>query len=362
VIPVAVVPVLIWSPPEFLAGTSLIVWMTVGILLYETALTVFLVPHAALGAELSMSHHERTRVFAYRHVGWMAGFFVNVGAIYLLTTSSEPRHTAFLLSTTGGVLAAVLILSSAFQLRERMAHVGRGAGNPYRALKDIFRNRHARLLLLIFLIENLGAATLGILTPYFMEYVLGAGEALSLVLLFHFVPSLLVIPLCVPLSRRFGKKALWASATLISAASYTGFFFTGHGELAWMLFCVIGTGIGLGVGSVVGPSVQADVIDYDEYHTGERKEGSYFAVWNFIRKAAAGVTGMLAGFTLQLVGFVPNVEQSESTLLAISVLFAGLPASALLIGTTLFIWKFDLTEVEHGRLRAVLDGRADRGR
>jgi GPH family glycoside/pentoside/hexuronide:cation symporter len=357
VIPIAFVPVMIWSPPGFLDGTPLIVWMTAGILLYETALTIFIIPHTALGAELTTAHHERTRIFAFRHVAWMGGFFINAGAIYLLTTAEDTRRIALLLSSMGGAAAAALILTSSLKLREKAEHLGRAGSNPYRALGDILRNPNARLLLLVFLIENLGTATLGILTPFFMEYVVHAREALTFVLLFHFVPSIAIAPACVRLTKRFGKKAVWATASLISAVSYTGFFFTGSGEVAWMLFCTIGTGIGLGIGSVVGPSVQADVIDYDEYQTGERKEGSYFAVWNFIRKAAAGITGIVVGFSLQAAGFVPGIEQSANTQLAISVMFAGLPAVSLVVGTALFIWKFDLTEDEHHRIRVALDVR-----
>jgi Na+/melibiose symporter-like transporter len=38
------------------------------------------------------------------------------------------------------------------------------------------------------------------------------------------------------------------------------------------------------------------VIDYDELVTGERKEGAYFALWNFAQKSASGITLMVTGF------------------------------------------------------------------
>ena len=37
---------------------------------------------------------------------------------------------------------------------------------------------------------------------------------------------------------------------------------------------------------MVAPALTADIVDYDEYLTGERKEGTYSAVWNMVRKAA----------------------------------------------------------------------------
>ena len=98
VLPIAVVPVMAWSPPSSIDGVALLAWMTVGILAYETALTIFFVPHAALGAELSMDHHERTRVFAFRQVAWSLGFLACVGAVHLLTTAEDKRTMAFVLS------------------------------------------------------------------------------------------------------------------------------------------------------------------------------------------------------------------------------------------------------------------------
>ena len=58
-------------------------------------------------------------------------------------------------------------------------------------------------------------------------------------------------------------------------------------------------GLAAGCGGTIGPSVQGDVIDYDEQQTGERKEGSYFAAWNFVYKSAFGVMSLLTGYVLE---------------------------------------------------------------
>ncbi len=108
---------------------------------------------------------------------------------------------------------------------------------------------------------------------------------------------------------------------------------------------------------MVAPSIQADVIDYDEYLTGERKEGAYFAAWNFVFKSATGVTIMLSGWVLQIVGFVPNQEQTEAVKLAILSLYSIFPLVCYAIGTAL-IMTFKLDETEHARIRRILDERA----
>ena len=135
-------------------------------------------------------------------------------------------------------------------------------------------------------------------------------------------------------------------------------FFVNEGN-SWLVYVLAGlAGIGGGCGAVVGPSIQADVIDYDEYMTGERKEGSYFAIWNFVRKSATGFTAMFAGFALELAGFVPNAEQTEAARYAIRSLMGLFPGACFLIGTLLML-RFRLNQAEHETIRATLDARAD---
>ena len=109
-------------------------------------------------------------------------------------------------------------------------------------------------------------------------------------------------------------------------------------------------------GAMMGPSIEADVIDYDEYESGQRKEGAYFAAWNFVFKSATGVTLMLTGFVLQHAGFVPNAEQTETARFWIRALYSLFPFVCYVLGALLFS-RISLGEEEHRRIRAELDAR-----
>ena len=112
-------------------------------------------------------------------------------------------------------------------------------------------------------------------------------------------------------------------------------------------------GTAAGVGAVMAPSIQADVIDFDELLTYERKEGTYLAVWNLTRKTAASIAAFGSGLGLQLAGFEPNVEQSENTQLVMRSLIALLPASCYVFGAILFL-KFDFDREKHSEtLRSI---------
>ena len=360
IVPVALFSLMPWSPPASLSGVSLVLWVACALLLFETAVTAFTVPHTALAAELSMDHHERTRIFAFRHVATGIGFILVAAALQLMTTSSDKRATAELLTIVGGAATGLLILYSATRLRERREHFGLGAERPLRAFLDVWRNPHARLLLIVFLIESMGAATLGLLGPYVMQYVIGDESLFPRLLVSFFLPTLLFIPVALPLSRRFGKKTTWAGGMTISALAFGLLIFAGPDNV-WIIYVSgVGAGIGSAIGAMVGPSVQADVVDYDEYRTGERKEGLYFAVWSFARKCASGIMGGLTGLVLQFVGFEPNVEQTETTQLAMRTIFALFPSTGFVIGIALFL-RFGLTEAEHLRIRSELDRRRREG-
>ena len=110
-------------------------------------------------------------------------------------------------------------------------------------------------------------------------------------------------------------------------------------------------------GIIVAPSIKADVIDYDEYRTNERKEGAYLAAWSFVQKSAAGLAAMLLGGVLQLAGYTPGEEQTPETVFAIRALISFVPGVAFLVAAVVFS-RFKLDEAEHARIRAELDARA----
>jgi GPH family glycoside/pentoside/hexuronide:cation symporter len=358
-VPVGLFFVMTWSPPAGLEGAPLVGWMAVAVFGFFTAETVLLIPHTALGAELSPAYHERTRIFGVRSMVAVAGSLLALVGLYVLTTSQAPRAAALSIAVPIALFTALAIALAVAHLRERPELSGRGPADPVAAFADVARNPHARLLLVVFGIESLGSATIGVLVPYVADYVVGRPELTAPIILSYFVPVVLFTPLWIRLSQRYGKKRLWVFSMALTAVAFGGLFFVrpgAPGVAAMTLFGVLG-GIGGSCGQVVGPSIQADVIDWDEHRTGQRKEGVYFAAWNFVRKAAFGVVAMLTGTTLSLIGFVPNQPQSESTLFALRVLFGIFPGASFVIGTLLFL-RFGLNEREHAEIRAALDGRA----
>jgi hypothetical protein len=100
----------------------------------------------------------------------------------------------------------------------------------------------------------------------------------------------------------------------LTGLAFGGMFLAQTGDVLLVAVLAGLGGAAGGCGAVVAPSIQADVIDFDEYRSGQRKEGAYFAAWSFVFKGASGITFMLTGLVLQFSGFVPKVEQNPTAL------------------------------------------------
>ena len=84
--------------------------------------------------------------------------------------------------------------------------------------------------------------------------------------------------------------------------------------------------------------------------TGERKEGSYFAAFNFVNKSATGVMILITGYVLQFSGFVPNQVQSMEVQVSMVFLYGMLPFICYCIGAALF-YRFSLDKATHQKMR-----------
>jgi GPH family glycoside/pentoside/hexuronide:cation symporter len=86
----------------------------------------------------------------------------------------------------------------------------------------------------------------------------------------------------------------------------------------------------------------ADIIDHDEVLTGRRREGGYFAIWAFVTKLGAAVTGFIALQVLEHVGYVPGVPQTETVKTWMLWMYSWFPA-LLYMMSLIALFRFDFS-------------------
>lgn len=329
----------LWTPPaEFATGATL-AWVGAALLLFYTAFTLYQLPHAALGAELSRDSHQRTRLFGVRQMSFTAGMLGAFAAIQVAMNADDPRAMTAVLAIPGGLLAAALLAITPLAVREPEPDGVRSGGTGLLAgLRDVLRNPPARVLLLVYLVESVGVGAVGVMAPYVAEYLLVRPDVVGTLPAAYVISGVVTIPLWVRLSRVLGKRETWLASMWLAAAAFGGMWFVGAGAVIPLMLLLIVAGAAMGSGSVLSASIMADLIDVDEQHTGERKEGVYSAAMQFVLKLGTTLTTAASGMLLAVAGFEPNAEQSEGSLLAIRLLFAGLPCVGFVAGGLLY-WR-----------------------
>jgi len=358
-LPVALTTFFMWNPPRSLEGDALFWWMFVTIALWETAMTALYVPYIALGSEITMEHHDRTRIAGYRHVLGGIGQASVIASVFLLTnaeSSDGRREVAFWLVSAGAFLSTLLIAGGILRVQERPEHRERGARRPVRALRDVLRNRHLLRLVVIYFFEISSVAAIGLLLPFICEYVIGRAELIAFLLAIFYATSYLSTPLLVRISGRLGKKHTWMLSMAIQVLGFLATIGAGYGDETWLIACMVIVGLGSTGGHVLGMSILADTVDFDDLQSGERKEALHYAAINIARKVSFASLTALVGVAMEWIGYSPNAEQTPEALLGLSAIFAGMPAVSLILAIALLI-GFGLNEDEHARIRVELDTR-----
>ena len=345
--------VMIWVPPRDLGDVALGLWVAVALLVFFTGFTAWIVPHMSLGAELSQGYHDRSRIFGARQVFFTLGMFVAFGLIGYVTNSPDQRLAAGRVAMLAAIVAAGILLIPPLVLRERPEYQGRGADKPFGAMVDVLRNPHARIVLFVQFIDSLAAGILGVIAPYFAEYVLKRPDLIAVLPACFIVSAVASVPVWVLISHRLGKKNTWLLSMVLTGLAFGSQFFVGENDVWLAATILVAAGVSFGAGGVLGPSILADVIDWDELQTGERKEGAYFAGWGFAFKAGAAAIVVVAGAVLQATGFQPNVDQAPPAQMAIRLLNSALPLGVFLLGAAVFT-RFRFDHAEHARVRAEL--------
>lgn len=345
----------VFGPPR-LSPPMLLAWVTAAIFIYYTAHTAYQVPHQSLGSELSKDHLERNRIFGVMSVAITIGMMAAFAGMQYVTNHATPREAASRLGFGLAAFMFVVLMIPPLLLRERPEHQGRGGTRVYDALRDIAANRNARSLLLAQFVQMVGAGTLGVLAPYYYQYVLGRPDLIGVMPAIFVLSSIGAIPIWIRLLGRYGKAPMWRVALVGAALAFGAVGLVKPGGVFYVGALMVVAGFFIGCGTMVGPSLLADVIDSDEYETGERKEGVYSAAWGFVMKSSNAFVVLLTGTALQFSDFVPNEEQSASVLWLLRCIVGGLPLVAMATGAWV-LRSFTLDAKTHAEIRKAIAAR-----
>ena len=103
----------------------------------------------------------------------------------------------------------------------------------------------------------------------------------------------------------------------------------------------------MGPASALVWAMYADVADYGEWKFGRRSTGLVYSASLFAIKTGTALAGLLLPWILAKYDYLPNVAQSATSILGITLTFSLFPAGfAVLKGIALWIYPLGKTKVD----------------
>ena len=128
------------------------------------------------------------------------------------------------------------------------------------------------------------------------------------------------------------KKEIAAVGTLLAAVVYTTLYLIPDLSATAFIVIVSLALLGYGVFNIVVWAFVTDVIDYQEYLTGLREDGTVYSIYSFARKIGQALAGGIGGFAIAAVGYnAANKVQGESVLDGIHTIATLVPAISFFV-------------------------------
>jgi glycoside/pentoside/hexuronide:cation symporter, GPH family len=349
--------IMLFNPPD---ATPSFETLWFGVFIYALFLfwTIVTVPYESLGPEITFDYKERISLFGMRDGFLLAGTLAAVATpafiqwIFGLSGDSADERTKFFWIS---MLYAPLLIGTAwwcvFVIKELHPQQKKRTGF-FPGIRQVTHNRPFIILLIAYTISAVGNNLPATLILFYVQYVLQSNLA-DLFLLLYFVTGIIFLPGWIFIARRIGKKFAWLVSMTINTGAFTGVFFLGPGDALIYGILVILSGVGFGASLAIPSAIQADVIDYDEFLTGERREGQYIGLWSISKKLAAAV-GIGAGLSiLGLAGYTPNVEQTPTVQLVLRTLYALVPSLCNLLAIIVAL-AYPINEKIHEQIKQAI--------
>jgi GPH family glycoside/pentoside/hexuronide:cation symporter len=342
--------------------------------IFWVGMTIFSVPYVAMGYEMSSDFHERTRLMAVAQwIGqwaWVIApwFWIILYDPSWFASATEGARTLSL--WVGGACMMLALVPAIFctftntedqpvqdskNFSETMADFISGIGITLR------NKPFQKICIATFFIFN-AFQTVAAFSWFIIVYYMNEGDTAQAGMwptLFGSVGALftcfLVIPIVNWLAQTYGKRFTFLFSQSVSLVGYILFWWGFSPEKPWMMFIPLPLfAFGIGGLFTIMMSMTADICDLDELQTGERREGTFGAIYWWMVKFGAAIAGAGSGLILSLIGFDQNAAvQSDETLALLRLSYILIPT----VGTSIAIYvmrDYDLDEQRANDIRAQL--------
>ncbi len=309
-----------------------------GYVIWDAFYTVANVPYGSLLGLISDNEGDRASLSAFRSVGSMIGNMVPMVVLPMIIYDANNNligervfFAALLMGFLGFLCFQFMIKNTVIRVETDITlNEEQPKFNVIKAMGNFIKNRPAvgaTIAAMGMFIGQQGAATA--VTVMFQSYFKNA-QISGLVSMFAMIPIILFTPLARKMVNKYGKKELATAGAVVSVIACFLMLVLpvtpDTNGLVIYIICQLLNSLGLGIYSTVSWAMMGDAIDYNEWKTGNREEGTVYALHSFFRKLAQGVGPALALVVMTWLGYVGTLgaDQTPETALNMRYLVAAL--------------------------------------
>ena len=352
----AITSIVFWTVPTYFEGTAMICVLFICKILYEGCYTMFNIPMGSLLSAMANTDEERASLSSARGFGSMIG---NIIPMMIFPILLEVFHD----SAKGYALGATICASIGFVVcflhyyltEERNIVASRpddAANIKFTDILGVFKNNRAFLALClhgIFICTNqYVASTLG---TYMYADVLGSIGMMSMASAISMPLGILTLIIAPKIAKKLGLERMIRYCLLISSVLYFALFAAHMMTNVNTWVHIIWSGVAMSFASVsiyMQWGMVGEAIDYNEYLTGKRTEGSIYGTFNLTRRIGQTIGNSAAVLMLGWIGYdtvaaSAGLAQSASVIVGIKVLCVLLPAIFVLGSWVAFKFVWNIT-------------------
>ena len=335
-----------------------IVYISVMYLLYGSfCYTAINIPYGAMANAITDEPSERTSLSSFRSIGGIVGNLV-VGIlvpviIYVKDDAgndvvSGPR---FLLA--GLITSAIAVVCYYLCYRwclERVKTPNQEQQDApkmdfVKSIKEVCKDGSILAIVIFGICASSVTGIANTLNQYlFLDYYKDT-SLLAIASMSMMIGMLLIVPFTKVLTDKFGKKECSVVGLGAFSAIYVLLFIIRPEEpIVYLLMTLVGY-IGLGYEVMVCWAMLGDAIDNHYLITGEKSEGTIYAMYSFLKKLAGAVTGSIGAWSLTLIGYNElESVQTEAVCQSIFDITIIIPGIFVIISFVTVTFMYPLTK------------------
>ena len=342
--------ILVFTAPGWVSGMSRLVVAFVSYLMYEVFYAMHNISLGGLISAMAKNDAERAELSSARGIGGMLGIIIPQMTFPAIISifESNPALGYGAGVTVCAAIGFVCCLCCYFFTEERNVPQQKGAAVSIKVtdILEVFRvNRAFVALCLHGLLSGILMSVGGALGTYMYADVLGSLALMSVGSMIGMPVSLFCMAIVPKLTRKVGMQKVLRGSLLLACGVYV-LLFALHVVTRLNVWVHIGinaiaSGIS-GLSNMMQWGMLSEAIEYNEYLTGKRTEGSINGTFNMLRRLGQGLGASFGVAMLGMIGYNASVSvQSSATIMGIKVLCLLFPAMCA-IGSWMvfrFIWN-----------------------